>query len=171
MKFIDMVCATFLALVKPDSTIANPACMNMTRKPVKRVHMKLMEILLWPTRSITSGRVGFLTSFTGTSFAVPVDAPLASFRAAGAADCARSNTPPAVAAVSANVAPIMNDRTNRLGNSMVALSLIWKSAPPREGVGTFTKQDQGHTDRLKNIHVRRDPLRRLACVSTFMSDA
>ena len=42
--FIDIVCATFLARVKPVSTSANPACMNMTRKPVISVHMMLMPI-------------------------------------------------------------------------------------------------------------------------------
>src|SRR6266581_2453225 len=42
MKFIVNVCAAFLARVKPVSTMANPACMNITRKPVTRVHTKLM---------------------------------------------------------------------------------------------------------------------------------
>src|SRR6266571_7915351 len=42
MKFIVKVCAAFLARVKPVSTMANPACMNITRKPVTRVHTKLM---------------------------------------------------------------------------------------------------------------------------------
>ena len=40
--FIDMVWATFLARVKPVSTRAKPACMNMTRKPVISVHIMLM---------------------------------------------------------------------------------------------------------------------------------
>ena len=78
MKFIDMVWAAFLARVKPVSTSANPACMNMTRKPVIRVQTMLMEILLWPTVSITSARAGFAASFTGTSAAVPVVAPVGS---------------------------------------------------------------------------------------------
>src|SRR5438034_9719145 len=78
MKFIDIVWAAFLARVKPVSTMANPACMNMTRKPVIRVQTMLMEILLWPTVSITSARVGLAGSFTGTSAAVPVTAPVGS---------------------------------------------------------------------------------------------
>src|SRR2546426_8939864 len=42
MKFIANVWAAFLARVKPVSTIAKPACMNITRKPVTSVHTKLM---------------------------------------------------------------------------------------------------------------------------------
>src|SRR5258708_23417567 len=56
--------------------------MNMTRKPVMSVQTTLMAILLWPTVSITSGSVGCLGSFTVTSLAVPVVAPVGS----GAAD-------------------------------------------------------------------------------------
>ena len=40
---------------KPVSTMAKPACMNMTRKPAMSVQTMLMAILLWPTASITSG--------------------------------------------------------------------------------------------------------------------
>ncbi len=54
MKFMEKVWAAFLARVKPVSTMANPACMNMTRKPQTRVQTMLMEILLWPTVSMTS---------------------------------------------------------------------------------------------------------------------
>ena len=43
MKFIDMVWAAFLARMSPVSTIANPACMNMTRKPAISVQTKLIE--------------------------------------------------------------------------------------------------------------------------------
>src|SRR6266496_220634 len=78
MKFIENVWAAFLARVNPVSTIANPACMNMTRKPVMSVQTMLIEILLWPTVSMTSARVGFAGSFTGTSAAVPVTAPVGS---------------------------------------------------------------------------------------------
>ena len=85
MKFIPMVCATFLARVSPVSTSAKPACMNMTRNPVNNVQTTLRAIRLWPTVSITSVSVGFLGSFTVTSFAVPVGAPVGSLRAAGAA--------------------------------------------------------------------------------------
>ena len=41
MKFIDMVCAAFFARMRPVSTSANPACMNMTRKPATSVQTKL----------------------------------------------------------------------------------------------------------------------------------
>src|SRR3954468_12885469 len=73
-----IVCAAFFARVKPVSTIANPACMNMTREPASSVHTKLIAILLWPTVSITSEIVGFFASLTVTSFAVPVTAPVGS---------------------------------------------------------------------------------------------
>ena len=53
MKFIPIVWATFLARVSPVSTRANPACMNMTRKPVTSV--QTMFIAVWPER--TSSRV------------------------------------------------------------------------------------------------------------------
>ena len=46
MKFIAIVCAAFLARLKPVSTSAKPACMNMTRKPATSVHTKLMATLL-----------------------------------------------------------------------------------------------------------------------------
>ena len=84
---MEKVWAAFLARVKPVSTMANPVCMNMTRKPAIRVQTMLMEILLWPTVSITSARVGLAGSFTGTSAAVPVVAPVGSgpLGAAGAA--------------------------------------------------------------------------------------
>src|SRR5215510_1930541 len=78
MKFIDIVWAAFFARVNPVSTIAKPACMNMTRNPARSVQTKLMAILLWPTVSITSVRVGFFGSLTGTSAAVPVVAPVGS---------------------------------------------------------------------------------------------
>src|SRR5579884_3531040 len=42
MKFMAKVWAAFLARVNPVSTIANPACMNITRKPVTSVHTKLI---------------------------------------------------------------------------------------------------------------------------------
>src|SRR6185436_19128028 len=75
---MENVWAAFLARVKPVSTIANPVCMNMTRKPASKVHTTLMEILLWPTVSITSWTVGLAGSLTGTSAAVPVMAPVGS---------------------------------------------------------------------------------------------
>ncbi len=51
MKFMAMVCDAFLARHMPVSTIANPACMNMTRKPVTIAQTMLMEKRLWATRS------------------------------------------------------------------------------------------------------------------------
>src|SRR5439155_5891908 len=46
MKFIVMVCAAFFARVKPVSTSAKPACMNITRKPATSVQTKLMATVL-----------------------------------------------------------------------------------------------------------------------------
>jgi hypothetical protein len=119
MKFIDMVCAAFFARVKPVSTIAKPACMNITRKPVSSVHMMLIETLLWPTVSITSISVGFAASFTGTSEALPVVAPVGSGAgaAAGAASGACCAQPVFVRnpnTASPNAAPNRKLRTSLL---------------------------------------------------------
>src|SRR5438094_2335745 len=78
MKFIIIVCATFFARVKPVSTSANPACMNMTRKPVNRVHMMLMETRLWPAKSATSSSVGLPAVLAVTSPMPPVAVPAGS---------------------------------------------------------------------------------------------
>ncbi len=43
MKFMLMVWPAFLPRIKPVSTSANPACMNMTRKPQTSVQVMLME--------------------------------------------------------------------------------------------------------------------------------
>ncbi len=51
MKFIAIVWLAFFARHNPVSTRANPACMNMTRKPVTSVQTKLIETRLWPTPS------------------------------------------------------------------------------------------------------------------------
>jgi hypothetical protein len=51
MKFMAAVCPAFLARHRPVSTYMNPACMNITRNPVMRVHTKLIENTLWATRS------------------------------------------------------------------------------------------------------------------------
>ena len=48
MKFIAIVWPAFLARVNPVSAMANPACMNMTRKPQTRVHTMLMATLAVP---------------------------------------------------------------------------------------------------------------------------
>src|SRR5258708_24654029 len=94
MKFIEMGGGGFFARQNPVSTSANPACMNMTRKPVMSVQTTLMAILLWPTVSITSVSVGCLGSFTVTSLAVPVVAPVGS----GAADAGARGAAGAAAA-------------------------------------------------------------------------
>ena len=85
MKFIAIVWAAFLARQNPVSTSANPACMNMTRKPVSSVHMRLIAILLWPTVAITSSSFGAFGSLTATSLAVPVLSPVGSGTTTGAA--------------------------------------------------------------------------------------
>ena len=46
MKFMAIVCPAFFACVKPVSAIANPACMNMTRKPQTSVQTKLIAMRL-----------------------------------------------------------------------------------------------------------------------------
>ena len=45
-----IVWATFFARVRPVSTSANPACMNITRKPVTSV--QTMFSAVWPERTI-----------------------------------------------------------------------------------------------------------------------
>src|SRR2546422_4515252 len=78
MKFIIIVCATFFARVKPVSTSAKPACMNMTRKPVSKVHMTLIDTRLWPAKSATSSSVGLPAVFAVTSPMPPVAVPAGS---------------------------------------------------------------------------------------------
>src|SRR2546422_923694 len=46
MKFMVMVCAAFLARVNPVSTMAKPACMNITRNPATSVQTKLIATVL-----------------------------------------------------------------------------------------------------------------------------
>src|SRR5204863_7517909 len=76
MKFIIMVWLAFLARHRPVSTIAKPACMNITRKPVIRVHTKLIATLFWPAWLTRSPMVRpFLLSLTTTSDTVPVSDP------------------------------------------------------------------------------------------------
>src|SRR6266536_370708 len=79
MKFIIMVWLAFLARQRPVSTIAKPACMNITRNPVIRVHTKLMAMRFCPTWLTVSARVNpLLVSETTTSLTVPVFVPLGS---------------------------------------------------------------------------------------------
>src|SRR6266481_2870000 len=83
MKFIIMVWLAFLARHSPVSTMAKPACMNMTRKPVTSVHMKLIAILFCPAwlttsamvRPLAFGVLSVIGSATATSDTVPVRAP------------------------------------------------------------------------------------------------
>src|SRR4051812_46797322 len=58
MKFMVTVWAAFLARVKPVSTIAKPACMNMTRKPATSVQTMLMALVLSATTLATSSSFG-----------------------------------------------------------------------------------------------------------------
>src|SRR6266481_10196407 len=91
MKFIIMVWATFLASAKP-------ACMNMTRNPVRRVHMRLIETLLWPAVSATSASVGLPASLAVTSAMPPVAVPPGSGLGGGAGAGAAAVAAGAVAA-------------------------------------------------------------------------
>src|SRR2546429_9801223 len=52
--------------------------MNMTRKPVSRVHMRLSETRLWPAKSATSSSVGLPAVFAVTSAIPPVAVPAGS---------------------------------------------------------------------------------------------
>src|SRR5882757_8720575 len=76
MKFIIMVWFAFLARHRPVSTMANPACMNITRNPVTRVHTKLMATRFCPTWLTASASVTpFVASAGTTSLTVPVLVP------------------------------------------------------------------------------------------------
>src|SRR5271168_2859505 len=44
IRFIAMVLTAFLERVKPVSTIANPSCMNITRKPATSSHARFSEL-------------------------------------------------------------------------------------------------------------------------------
>src|SRR5258706_872747 len=101
--------------------MANPVCMNMTRKPVMRVQTILTEILLWPTVAITSPRVGALASFTGTSEAVPVLSPVGSGSAGGAGAAATG-----AGAVGAGAASV--GATDRAGTGFWAW-VVWERRP------------------------------------------
>ena len=80
MKFIAIVCPAFLARVKPVSAMANPACMNMTRKPHTRVQTMLMAIRLCPTVSATLAASGSFSDIVLMSLSVgaPADPPMMS---------------------------------------------------------------------------------------------
>src|SRR5438105_10158370 len=79
MKFIIMVWLAFFARARPVSTIAKPACMNMTRKPVTSVQMKFDAMTFCPTVFTRSATVSpFFASPTGMSLTVPVMVPAGS---------------------------------------------------------------------------------------------
>src|SRR6266566_9476288 len=59
MKFIVMVCAAFFARVKPVSTSAKPACMNITRNPATSVQTKLMATVLASMSPLGVSSVGW----------------------------------------------------------------------------------------------------------------
>src|SRR5256884_5174080 len=69
--------------------------MNMTRKPVSRVHMRLSETRLWPAKSATSSSVGLPAVFAGTSAIPPVAVPAGSglHRGGGAGAAAHAANP------------------------------------------------------------------------------
>src|SRR5437773_5278825 len=58
MKFMVMVWLAFLARVKPVSTSAKPACMNITRKPATSVQTKLIDVPVSATALATSSIFG-----------------------------------------------------------------------------------------------------------------
>src|SRR5947209_17686804 len=58
MKFIAMVWLAFFARVKPVSTIAKPACMNITRNPATSVQTKLIDVVVSATAFATSSIFG-----------------------------------------------------------------------------------------------------------------
>ena len=73
MKFMPKVWAAFLARVKPVSTMANPACMNITRKPVMSVHTKLIATVFAAAAAFavfTSESTGSAAGAAGTPCAV-----------------------------------------------------------------------------------------------------
>ncbi len=49
MKFVIMTCIALFARQKPVSTIAKPACMNITMKPVTSTQTKLTAMRFWLT--------------------------------------------------------------------------------------------------------------------------
>jgi hypothetical protein len=53
MKLVIITWAAFFLRQKPVCTSANPACMNITRKPATSVQVKLMAILFLPAASLT----------------------------------------------------------------------------------------------------------------------
>ena len=66
----------FFTRVSPDSTMAKPACMNMTRKPQTRVQTKLIAILFCPIWLPASAIVGpAFASVTVMSAMFPVRVP------------------------------------------------------------------------------------------------
>ena len=82
MKFMLIVWAAFLARQNPVSTMAKPACMNMTRKPASSVQTMLIDDLVVADGVHHLGQVGAAGFFTGTSLAVPVVAPVGSLTGA-----------------------------------------------------------------------------------------
>src|SRR6267143_1956135 len=156
MKFIIMVCATFLARVKPVSTSANPACMNMTRKPVSSVHITLIETRLWPANSATSESVGLPGSLAVTSPMPPVVVPAGSgfdgggagaaagAGAAGAAGLSWANTQPPTARRQANTRPkTILHRSERVPDP----ASFMRVSPSAAACGEARKKKGAHTGR------------------------
>src|SRR6266542_1396561 len=122
MKFIVIVCAAFFARQNPVSTIAKPACINMTRKPVISVQTMLMAILLCPTASNASIKAGLPGSLRGTSLAVPVAPPVGS-AAGGAGVCAEMAT-----LAHCQTATLSNNANNNLiARALFILTLLYRA--------------------------------------------
>ena len=71
MKFIEKVCEAFLARMRPVSTRAKPACMNMTRKPATNVQTKFTEKMPWEAACATASTAtarSLVVAFSGTGF-------------------------------------------------------------------------------------------------------
>jgi hypothetical protein len=87
MKFMAKVCPAFFARHMPVSTIAKPACMNMTKKPVTIAQTMLIENRLCAMRSYRSPVVSAegtspLPSPAGVA-QTPAAAPVGSGQVAG----------------------------------------------------------------------------------------
>src|SRR5258708_31376724 len=138
-----MTCAAFFARQKPVSTKANPACMNMTRKPVTRVQTILVAIWPWPIVSrafrrsaLVAGLSLLSVSFLRSSALKAAPPPLNAFAAAPVADPPGSGL--GSSAHAATLATTVNSvvaihtpsRTRATGLLHFSFSLITSLLPP-----------------------------------------
>src|SRR5947209_309926 len=93
MKFVDMTWAAFLARHSPVSTRAKPACINITRNPVTKVHTMLMDSLLWATLRTSSEPTHAVVLPASSNVGSPVPTPVFGSDLAGAGQ-ARSTPVP-----------------------------------------------------------------------------